>query len=199
MIVDRIVHGLVEQGCNEARRIRLVCGNIPYPSCAGYPRCFERLKVAREGCVLNVYHFMPRGGLRRLIRTFQEISGGKYQLILTKSASFRSRCSHTLGERTERGKIVLAKFIGKGGLRSLLAGTHYCILPSSRRKLPVTLLRTVDCQLPIVIDSVPTGGRVKLSTDYCFRANGVRRLTSELRRVVSKSFGRMRCSVRGCK
>lgn len=47
-----------------------MCGNISRPRVYSCPRCFGRLKVRGNGCVLNVYEFIPRGGLRRLIRTF---------------------------------------------------------------------------------------------------------------------------------
>lgn len=119
-------------------------------------------------------------------------------LILTNSASFRSRCSLKLGRVTERGNIILANFVGNEGLRSLLAGYHYCYLPSSRRNLPVTLLRTVDCNMGIMIDSVPTGLRINLPGSSCFRYNGISRLSRGLKGVVRTPLRRVRCSVDGC-
>lgn len=198
VIVSRMVRSLVTQGCRQHREMRLVCGNIPGPRVYSCPRCFRRLNVRGKGCVLNVYHFIPRGGLRRLVRTFGGLRTKSYGLILTNSASFRSRCSLKLGGVTRRTNIILAKFIGKRGLRSLLAGTHYCYLPSSRRKLPVTLLRTVDCRLPIIIDGVPTGLRMNLSSSYCFRYKSISTLTTQLRGIVSRSCRDIRCSVTPC-
>lgn len=187
IVISPVIEEWVER--RYQRSSNLIPNGVPIPSLDSTQETLASYELEKGNYVLLVSRIVPEKRHFDLMESFEQLTPGKYKLVLVGGADHPDDYELAVQERARANPDIIMTGVLQGrNLKEIYEHAAVFVLPSSHEGLPISLLEALSFGLRCVASDIPANLAVGMPASNYFPLGSITDLVAVLDRKLSMEW-----------